>query len=263
MRFLAAFFLFAGAPAAWSQEGPEIVGARERAWLASLNGNVRADGLLEGTNFSVDEIFDFDRVRFFNDLSAWVNVPLLVIDRVNAGYWFGEFKDTSTLTETIQFGDQTFTASSDVTATLEFDVFTATIEKFIFAPGEDNLGVALGIQAGIKYFDIEAGLASDTFGFDELREVKGPLPILGARFIGQFTEWFRVEAEFSGIGGQYGDVRGYYVEGVAEVAFQPVKYIMLGIGYKFAILNIEDTGDTASEVDFRLGGVFFMVGVKF
>lgn len=245
------------------QEGDEIFGVRERAWLVTLSGDIRADGsAFTGSDVDVASDFDFSP-ELFHDLSAWLNLPLIIIDRVNVGYWLGGFDESATVEETFTFGDSTFTVGSTVDAELEFDVFTFTIEKFIFKPGVKELGVALGVQAGLKILDLRAEVNSDTFGFHEEEEATGPLPVLGARLIGQVTDWFRFEAEIVGIGGRYADIRGAYVEGVVEAAFQPIENILLGLGYKLVLLRFEDDSSNDFEIDLRLGGFFLMAGVKF
>jgi hypothetical protein len=248
---------------ALAQEGEEIFGIRERAWLASLSGELRADGdSIVGTDIDVDSTFDFDPA-LFHDVTAWLYLPLLVIDRINVGYWFGEFDEETTAEETFTFGDQTFTVGTVIDAELEFDVLSLTVEKFLLTPGTDKLGVALGIQAGLKFFDLRAEIRSRTFGVDESEEAQGPLPVIGGRLIAQLTAWFRFEAELVGIAGTYADIRGAYFEGVIEAAFQPVENVLVGLGYKLVLLRLEDESADEFEVDLRLGGLFLVAGVKF
>lgn len=257
MTILAAWLLFA-------QEGPEIVGVRDRLWFPSLGGDIQVSSdAVEGTTIDVDETFDFGKPELFNDLSAWVNVPLLIIDRVNAGFWFGGYREDQTVTETFTFGDQTFTAGADFTAILDMKVFTASLEKFVFSLGPDELGVALGVQLGAKYFDIDVEVSSDALGVEETEELRAPIPIAGARVIGQATPWLRLEGELNGIYVVYGGFQGYYVEFMAEIAFQPIKQIMIGVGYKLVLFSVEDTANDEFDVDLRMSGFFVVGGVKF
>lgn len=263
MKAIVALAVLLFPTAAWAQEGEEIFGARERAWLVMLSGDFRADGsILTGSDVDLESEFDFSP-ELFHDLSAWINLPLIVIDRINVGFWLGGFEESATIEETFTFGDSVFLVGTEAEAELDFGVFTFTIEKFLFDPGEEKLGVALGIQAGIKYFDIEASLRSETFGFSESEEAKGPLPMIGARLIAQVTGWFRFEAEVIGIGGAYADIRAAYVEGVLEAAFQPIDNVLVGLGYKLVLLRFEDESGDDFEVNLRLGGFFLMAGVKF
>ncbi|GEM_PF-6564707 len=264
MKTLAAVALSLVPSCAWAQEGAEIVGVKDRLWFPAMSGDVRASGdVFEGTTIDVDETFNFGKPELFNDLIAWVNVPLLVIDRISAGYWFGGYRETETVSETFRFGDDQFTVGADLLAKLDMKVFTATLEKFLLAPGTDELGVALGVELGVKYFDLTAAVSSDALSLDEERTLKGPLPIVGGHLIAQITKWLRAEAEVTGIYVAYAGIRGYYAELVAEVAFQPIKQILVGVGYKLVLFNVEDTANDEFDVDLSMGGFFVSAGVKF
>lgn len=275
MRSITVVALLLTCTSAWAQTPPlvdtppsptpEIVGARERLWFAALSGHVRADGgALIGTDIDVESTFKFDSAKLFNDLSAWVNIPVIpVLDRINIGYWFGGFEEQAPVTADFRFVDTLFTVGTEVDSELDFKTYTATIESFPLKTLTEPIGLDLGIQLGVKYFDVFGRVHSDVLNRTEQDQIQGILPVLGARFIGQFTKWLRVEAELIGLAGRYGDLEGRYFEAVGEVAFTPIEQIFVGVGYKMTNLNIQDIVANSFEVDLTLSGFFLTVGVRF
>jgi len=246
----------------FAQEGEEVFGARYRPWLAGLSGHARADGTVsEGTTVDVESTFDFDSSEAFHDFSAWVNIPVIpILDRITAGIWLGEFQEEATVDATFKFGDQTFAAGERIDTELEFHTYSLSLECFLLKPGTDQLGVAFGIQLGARLFDIFASVTSKTTGFHEEADVQGPLPVVGVRLIAQVTEWLRLEADLVGVGGDYGGVKGSYLEGAVEAAATPLGPLLVGAGYKFSRLDVEHED---FDLDLTLDGFFLSAGVRF
>lgn len=243
----------------------EIVGGRERLWLAGLGGHIRVDGsAAAGTPVDVESTFHFDASKLFNDVSAWVNIPVIpVLDRVNFGYWFGGFHEQAPVTASFRFGNTVFGVGDTVDTTLDFDMYTVSIESFPLKTLTEPIGIDLGIQLGVKWFDVSGRVRSETLNTVEEDRFQGPLPIVGLRFIGQFTRWVRVEGELVGIGGSWGGVRGTYLEGAAEIEFTPIKQLFVGLGYKFALLKLVDEAGKTFDTSLDLNGFFLSVGLRF
>ena len=262
---LVGFLLFPGVSRVDAAETDDWVGARYRLWLATLDGEMRSDGdFLPGTTVDLDDTLGMDDLETVHELDAWVNVPVVpILDRINAGYWFGTFDGEKQLDRTFIFEDRVYTAATRVDSELDLQVATLTLEGFFPWIGTDDLGATAGLQIGAKYFKARGEIASETLGFDEEESVEGPLPVVGARVLARLTRWFRVEAEAVGIGGRYGDVSGKYVEGSVELDVLPINNVFLGVGYKVVLFDVEKTGDEEFAADVTLQGVFVSAGVRF
>ncbi len=251
--------LLAGAPA-WAQD--ERVGVRVREWYAALEGRVESEkGVLGGTNIDLASDLGLDDEAFTTELQAYVRFPFF--GRIYAGWWRLDREGDEVLSRTIEFGDQTFTASTQVRSALELDVFYLSYEYSLpTIPLGELFKLDWGILVGARGFrgdaSIESALVSESDDFSI------GLPVLGGRVGLQMTKWLRAEVEVMGLTVSYGDSGVSYLEAFAELVVQPFTWLYAGVGYKFAALDLElDSGSDELRLDIDVSGVYLTAGVRF
>ncbi|MBE7415284.1 MAG: hypothetical protein HS130_08660 [Deltaproteobacteria bacterium] len=149
MKKLAAFFtmlvMLLAVPPAFA-----LVDIEGRYWFSDIDGNIRfADG---GTGTEIDLVNDLG-VGDEDFFDARITLEL-GSHRLRYGFMPLKWEGRNTITRNITFGDQTYSASTDVESELRIDYHRLGYQYNII----DTLDNHLGVIFELKYFDTEAQL---------------------------------------------------------------------------------------------------------
>jgi hypothetical protein len=260
MRLLtAAAVLLVSASSAWAQD--EILGARVREWYASLHGELSAStSSLGGTSIDVAHDLGLDKSEWSTEIQVYGHIPF--VGKLYAGWWSIDRKADETLSRTIDFAGQTFTASTQISSEVKLDVGYLTYEwDFPTIPlgvGKLEIGLEVGARVLRGWGSIETagGSGSDS-------GIIGT-PVLGGHVALQLTQFVRADVELVGLEVNVGGHRASYLEGYGEIVAEPVRWVFAGVGYKYVALGVRDhTGGAVFNADVHLNGIYLTAGVRF
>lgn len=261
MRLIAAALVFLSATPAVAQD--ETIGIRVREWFARMSGAIEADD--GGGNFTrLDLAADLglgDR-NLTHELQAYLAMP--VVGRIYVGWWQAHDKGSETLSRTIDFAGNQFTASTRIDSEVTLDVGYLTYEfAFPTIPAGDVASVTLGLQISARAIRGQGSISESAGGNSAADEGTIGLPTLGAHVTVQLFTFLRAEVELVGLVFSYGDWSMNYLEGFAEVVAQPIPALFAGVGYKFANIHFEKSGDERFLIDVGVAGFYITAGVRF
>lgn len=262
---LAALLAFGWAAEASAQDG--TITARFRRWQAELSGEARADGdAISGTDIDVDSTLGLSDKEDFNEIGVYLQLPIPIIGRLSLTRWSGTFEDTENLSQTINFGNQSFTAGTTVDTEIDIAATTLLMHFGMSTPKVAGSGIAAGAALGVKFFQFDASVASS--GISESAKAAGPIPVVGIFTKTALGAFLFLEVEAHGLmvpGFLSGGLNGAIWEGNASVVFRYQRFFG-GIGYKIFNFMLEDdtgTGVGDVEIDLRMAGMSFEVGMSF
>lgn len=243
----------------WAQD---TLGARLRQWRAEIEGDFQADdNLVPGSDINLHSQLNLEDEADMTDIGVLFGLP--GIGRINFQYFFGEFDGDATLSNDITFGGTTFVGGTNVSSSMEWKVMTIMIESGV--PGAGLTGATTGMGIGIKYFDFDLEISGS--GVAEKGNVKGIVPVVGARARYPLTAFLFLEAELNGLfisSIASGGIEATILD--ASVALQAGwKSFYGGVGWRvFQMAGKDDRADVDEiEVDIELQGFFFEAGIRF
>lgn len=233
-----------------SSSANALVHVEGRYWFSDLDSTVKVtDASIIGTDINVvdtlgvDDKENFWEARVSLELGShkfrFSHMPLS---------WDGK----KTITQSITFAGQTYSASTSVESSLDIVYQRAGYRYDII----DTLGNQLGIIFDVKLLDIEARLKEPAAGIDKLYSVTAPIPTVGLGVQVGLPFLFSVGAEITGVGYSGNHV----IDAEAQVNFNPLPLITVSGGYRIFDLKVEDGDD---KVDFKLKGPFLLVRAGF
>jgi outer membrane protein len=166
-----------------------------------------------------------------------------------------KYEGTGTMTQTVNFGGETFTATTPVTSKLDVnhtDIALFWGIPFLETATLNTLNVEFGLNA--RLVDVDASISGG--GVSEQKSVSATIPMLylGAQVTP--TDSLSIEAEYRGISmddNKYTDI-------MAMVKYKPVPLLYISAGYRTEKLELDEEGVT-SDMEFK--GPFAEVGLKF
>ena len=259
MKWIAAVGIFLSAARAYAQD--ETVGLRVREWYAKMEGDIQGQGKsVPSTDISLDRTLGLDDLEIVHEVQAYLRLPL--VGRFYVGWWGGHFEGDETLTRTVTFADQTFTASTDVHTEVDLNVYYLSYELVLPSlPLGDAVRAEAGLLLGIRAIQAEGALEGGGAGGNE--KGGGGLPVLGVHGALQVTPYLRADVEIMGLVFQYSDISLSYFEAYGELVGQ-LGPVFAGVGYKFVDLDLADH-KSGVDLDLNVGidGFYVTAGVRF
>lgn len=223
-----------------------IVHVEGRYWFTSLESTVKATDLgVIGTEINLVDTLGVDDKKNFWEARIDLN---LFDHHLRYGYMPMSWKGQKTITKTINFAGQTYTANASVDSNLDILYQRLGYEYDII----NLLGNKLGVIIDIKLLSIDANLK--TTGIDKSYSVTAPVPTIGLAAQAGLPALLSIGAEVTGIA--YSG--NHLIDGEAYINFNPVPFTTISGGYRMFDLKVEDGGN---KVDFKLKGPFLMVKV--
>ncbi len=236
---------------------------RGRSWRAEIDGTIDADNLgIDGTGIDLSGDLAQDDTLNINDISGMVN--LRGVGKINVQYWWGKWDADVVIPTTFTWAGSSYTAGSQVSSELDWQVWTFVFEYAVPGPGLTGGTSSLAAQGGFRYLGMEATI-SDA-GQSNSARLKGLCPCIGFRGSMQLAQWLTIEAETNGsfVRSLSGGIDGTMWDVAVGVT---AKFSMVygGVGYRIIKM---DMNDNRSNVDLftaslEVKGLFFEVGLKF
>lgn len=177
--------------------------------------------------------------------------------RLRVGWWQMDRDVVKTLTARLEWGDEVYEASTDISARWDTQVIKAEYRYSLFQGARFDVGAALGFFI----MDVETGVGiagSDRLASNDTRRT-APLPMLGLDVEYELARRWLLRGS-----GQYFAIAldqaldGKWWEARAAVEFVPLKNFGLGLGYNFASIDLDialDEGRIARfEYDYQFNG---------
>jgi len=250
----------AGALPARAQD--ETVGVRLREWYARVNGEVFAEAEgIAATTVDLDRHLGLGQAEVAHEIQVCLSLPLL--GNFTAGYWYADYKGDRWLTETVTFGEETFSASTEVKSELELQVGYLSYEFVLPVPVPlgDVADFEAGVVAGVRLVAASGLIENEFVSADEHGE--GGLPVVGAHAALRVTPWLRADVEILGLTFRAADRRAFYLEAYGEVVAR-LGPLFGGVGYKYVEVEIRDRSrSTEFEAEAVLDGVYLTAGIRF
>jgi len=252
--------LLLSASTSWAQD--EHIGVRVREWYATLEGQVTADtDALGGTRLDLADDLGLDDPKFSGEIQIYGHIPFF--GKIYAGWWRVSRDADETLSRSIDFAGETFTASTQVKSEVTLDVGYLTYEFDLPSiPLGDVIRWEIGLQLGVRAFRGEGSIESAVLSGSD-SGVFGT-PVLGGHMALQVTPYFRADVELVGLAFSYSSHRGSYLEAYGELVFQPFSWLFAGVGYKYVALELRETAsDSLLDMDIHISGFYLTAGLRF
>ena len=148
--------------------------------------------------------------------------------------YFGITRRASrTISQDIQWGDETFTAGTDVNSSFRISDLRAAVGYSIFRSADKEVGLGLGLHtAGIRARVEAAGVGG------EAGDMTAPLPV--ANFYGNFalTNTWALSTRFDWLSLAYDNYTGEIRSVALDFIWQPFRHAGFGFGYHSLLTNL-------------------------
>ncbi len=247
-KFLAALLVFVASVLA-SSSAHAIVDVDARYWFSNLDANVKAtSGGVIGTDIDLANDLGLDDKKNF--LEGRVTLEL-GSHKLRYGFMPLKWDGSKTITQTITFGGQTYSASTLVDSELNLDYHRLAYEYDII----DVLSNRLGVIFEVKYLNGEARLKSSAI--DEVQKINAPIPTVGLSAQVGLPFLFSVGGEVTGIGiGK----QAYLFDAEAAINIKPAPFVVISGGYRIMKLHLEKNDDKG---DLTINGPFLNLRADF
>jgi len=248
--FLATLFLFA-AVLCTSSPASAIVNVDARYWFTTFSDTVQlSSGSVTGTNLNLIDDLNVDDKKNF-----WEGRVTLELGshKLRYSYMPLSWDGTKTITQTISFNGQTYTAGASVDTKLSADYHRLGYEYDII----DLLDNRVGVIFELKYFDADARLSAPSIGLNESGTLKAPIPTIGVTGQVGLPFLINIGGEITGVGT---GSKVYLVDAEAGVNFKPAPFVVISGGYRILKFHVESSND---KVDLTLKGPFLMLRADF
>ena len=215
-------------------------------FITDNDATIRFDSaaLGRGTELDFADDLGFDLSKTVLRVDAIARLGNSGRHRLDASYFRLSRASTTTLEETIQFGDQVFTYSADVDSQFSLAI-TKLNYTYVFSRGPSH---EIGASVGVFVADVDLGLTAPAFDLSEREAVTLPLPTFGLRGQIEITDRMTVKASTDLFFIETDDIDGSMVDLRLSGEYALTDNVALGLGYYYVTTDIEYTGsrDTLS-----------------
>jgi len=228
------------------------------AFAASSNTEARLDSSVGvGATVDFEDVMGLDS----NDIVPQFLGRWRMSDRwrVELEHFSLDRSNTETLDADIDWGDETFPAGTDVTASFDIAVTRLSFGYSFFKRQDKELGVALGFHVT----DIGAELVS-TGGNGDDGKVLAPLPVISLYGQVALTDVWALAGRLDAFRIEYDPYEGHIYSIALDALCQPWRHFGFGLGWRS--LEIEasaDNGDWRGQVGTSYGGPILFAAVSF
>jgi hypothetical protein len=209
------------------------LGARATYWFPAFTGDVKVDGGgLAGSDANLKDNLGVGNEAFpsYEAFGGWGRHHLSLM------YTPIDYSGTSTLTQPVIFGGQTFTPGTTVATDLRLRMLDLEYEYTVLDMENILAGFSIGGILKVKYFDGDAQMNAP--GQAASQSVHQPVPGLGiAAHIGLLADILEARARVSGIA--YGSNNLF--EALGELSWTPFPFLDLTAGYRYLQVHIDNS----------------------
>jgi len=225
----------------------------------ALGGDAQyTDGTIPGggTSFDVADV-GLDDSEISPAFELGLTTPLLSFHGY-LGYQEWSTEGSSTLSQTINFGDESFTAGTALKASATVSDLYA---EFAWGPIELNLaGFSVGVAVHQLAVQTELSAVGQSAEFDE----SGTFPTLSLRGYVAPLDSIEAEVMIHGLAVPLGDASGSFFTAQAQVSYYPFDYVGVFVGYKHTAIDIEfEDGQRKATANVSLSGPFLGLAAQF
>jgi len=228
--FILTLLLIAGST--WADE---IVSFK--AGYISLNPDgifaVSSEGI-PGTKVDFDDDLNFgDSEELFAEIA--LNLGNF---RLAAGYLPIDFSGKGNLSQTIFFKGKPFLINSEVSSSVDMDIYDLGLTWNILNIDDLPVRVQLGPELSVKVVDANVSMVDHTTGLSESDSLIAPVPTLGARARVGLSDWVALVGRVGYMehdGNSFLDVNG-------QIEFSPIPLLGVFAGYRYLDLEVDESG---------------------
>lgn len=215
-------------------------------FVTDNDATIRFDSaaLGRGTQLDFADDLGFDLSKTVTRIDAIARLGNSGRHRLDASHFSLSRASTTTLEETIQFGDQVFIYSADVDSQFHLAI-TKLNYTYVFSQGPRH---EFGASVGVFTADLDLALTAPTLNLSEREAVTLPLPTFGLRGQSEITDRVTVKASTDLFFIETDDIAGSLIDLRLSAEYAVTDHVALGMGYYFVTTDIEYTGsrDTLS-----------------
>ncbi len=242
MRFIFAIVLMCMSSVALADETVSVkVGYQSTAVSGQFAGIVNG----VGTHIDMKNDLGFKRS---DNVTAEAAIQL-GDSRLSLGYLPLDFKGSGTLTRTINYNGQTYTAGTTVNSRVKADIYDLAYTYYLINMNDMPSRFQLGIEPAVKFIQAKSSLTNTATNVTNEVSATVPIPTIGVRA--------RVAlADFIGVVGRVGYM-GYasnrFLDVDGQIEFSPVPLLGIYAGYRKFDLKADTSGVF---LDMRMDGPY-------
>lgn len=209
-------------------------------FVTENDATIRFDSaaLGRGTELDFADDLGFDLSRTVARADAILRLGNERRHRIDASYFRLARASTTTLEETVQFGDQVFVVSADVDSQFRLAISKLNY-TYMFAQGRNH---EFGASLGVFIAEMDLGLTAATLNLEEREAVTLPLPTFGLRGQSEITDRLTVKASSDVFFIQTDEIAGSMLDMRVAAEYAVTDYAAFGLGYYYVTTDIEYTG---------------------
>jgi len=161
--------------------------------------------------------------------------------RLDVNYFAITRRSTRTISQDVQWGDQTFTAGTEVFSSFRLSDMRASVGYSFFRRTDKEVGVGLGLHAtGLRAMVDASGIGGSA------GDVTAPLPVVSFYANFALTNTWALTTRVDWLSLEYSDYKGQVRSVALDVIYQPFRNVGFGFGYHSLITNL-----TVDKTDWR------------
>lgn len=228
------------------------LGARGHYWWPGLNGDLKVDasGVI-GTSLDLEDDFgigdeSYPVIEVFAGLGN---------HHFSVSYYSADYDGSKMLAKNINFNGQTFTATTLVNSSLDYDVYDFMYQYDLIDLENFLAGGSLGLVGKIKLFDGNVSLSSANNSTST--DFTAPIPMVGLNLhAGVLADILEARLLITGIG--YSE--GKMLDCLAEISYTPFPFLDIHGGYRYFAVDV-DVDEV--EADYKTAGPYVALTVSF
>lgn len=219
-------------------------------WLAPVEGQFAyGTGGGQGTVVELGELGLEDSEA---NLYVEANLQIPFFLDLHAGYWSFGTSGSGTLSQTIEFGDETFVATDTVNSSLDVSDLWAELAWGI---NTDLVGASIGIA--VHFMTIESSISSQSFTQSETFDESFPVPMLALRVHAHPLASLGFEFVGHGISVDLDEVEATILDLRIQAVWRPLDMLGVALGYRHFLVDIAaEDGEDSGMVDVTLSGPY-------
>ena len=184
-----------------------------------------------GTRVDMEDDLGFDDSEEFMAEAA----VLLGSFRLTASYLPLKFAGDGTLSRTIEFGGETFTANTAVDSDVDIDIYDLGLTWYLLNFDDLPVRLQLGPEVSVKYIDADITMKSGALS--ESESVSAPVPTVGLRGRVGF-------ADFLAVAGRVGYLEfddNSFLDADVQIEFSPLPLVGIFAGYRYLDVEVDES----------------------
>jgi len=226
-------------------------------WMPGIDMEVKSSELaVIGTKVDLNDDLGLDDSESIPAIKGSIDLPFL--PELLISYFNIDGSATKNITKTLTYKGQTYTAANNVSSSYEITQFEALLAFNVLNMEAGKLGLLLGA----KYFEVKTTLKDNTATINQSEEVDGPVPVIGVVGDIKLPNKFRLGAMARGLSVEIDDIKAAMYDIEASLNYDFNKFFRASAGYRYFIIDAEDTKNK-DEVDIKFAGPYFGITGSF